>query len=183
MSAAAAPGGLGAEVDIGGSHFDILSSLSDAPNDGAIHLTADSLTNLDAASLLIGGTRTNNSDGTTTLDVTAQSIYVDNDAEHPLSAPEIVLAVDDQSTNTSASNITLADGAMIIATGTLADQRNGDYIISGIGTTKQTNTALKMSRHRIALQARSSVSPTVYSDSWIVKRQQIHRRPLHPLRA
>ena len=61
-----APGGRGAEVDVEGTNIDILSSLDDAPSDGAIHVTATSLDNLNADSLLIGGTRTDNTDGTTT---------------------------------------------------------------------------------------------------------------------
>jgi len=128
---AAAPGGRSAEVDIGGLHFDILSSLADAPADGAIHLTATSLTNLNAGSLFIGGTRTDNSDGTTTLNITAQSILVANDAAHPLSAAEIVLAVDDLSANSAASTLTLANGASIVATGSLSDQRSGAYVVNG----------------------------------------------------
>ena len=127
---APASGGLGAEVDIGGLHFDILSTLTGAPADGAIHLTATSLTNLNAASLLIGGTRTDNSDGTTTLNVTAQSILVENDAAHPLSAAEVIFAVDDLVANSAASNLTLANGATVIATGSLSDQRTGNYIVN-----------------------------------------------------
>jgi filamentous hemagglutinin family protein len=132
LSAEAAPGGRGSQVDIGGANFEIVSDLSAPPTNpaaNAIRLTAGSLTNLNAGSLLIGGTRTDNADGTTALHVTAQTIVVANDASHPLSAPEIVLAVDDQVNNPAASSITLADGATIIATGTLTDQRAGNYVI------------------------------------------------------
>src|ERR1700761_6893034 len=39
-------GGLGAQVDISGANIDIVGSLAAAPADGAIHITASSLTNL-----------------------------------------------------------------------------------------------------------------------------------------
>ena len=54
---------------------------------GAIVLTDASLEKLNAASLLLGGTRTDNADGTTSLDVTTNTITVDGGAN--LSAPEI----------------------------------------------------------------------------------------------
>ena len=120
-------GGRGAEVDISGLAFDIVSTAPDSPPPpGTIVLTADSLTNLDAASLLIGGVRTDNADGTTSLDVTAQSIDIANDAAHPLSGAEMLFAVDG-----SGAGITVADGATITATGAVGDTLTGDYIIDG----------------------------------------------------
>ena len=65
-------------------------------------------------------------DGTTSLDITADSIIVANDAQHPLTAPEVVLAVDG-----SGAGITLEDGATIRSTGTLTRARTGDYVIDG----------------------------------------------------
>lgn len=131
LQTAAASGGRGAQVDITGAKIDILSDLSNAPADGAIHLVAGDLNKLNAGSLLIGGIRTDNADGTTSLAVTARSIRVANDAAHPLVAPEIVLAVDDGVSGTVASSLTLDDGATIIATGILSDNRNGAYVIDG----------------------------------------------------
>ncbi len=139
LSASAAAGGRGSQVDIGGRHFSIVSHLSDAPANGTIRITADSLTRMNAGSLLIGGIRTDNADGTTSLNITAQIILVANDAAHPLSAPEIVLAVDDQITGTAQSRITLMDGATLIATGTLADRRDGNYVIDGRVTSAVVN--------------------------------------------
>jgi len=120
------PGGRGAEVDISGSSFDIVSTLPDSSPDGTIVLTADSLTNLDAASLLIGGVRTDNADGTTSLDITANAITIANDSAHPLSGPEMIFAVDG-----SGAGITVADGASITATGTTESDQTGNYIIDG----------------------------------------------------
>ncbi|HWA03364.1 MAG TPA: filamentous hemagglutinin family protein [Rhizomicrobium sp.] len=126
LTADPAEGGRGAEVDITGASFEIVSAKTGGAPDGTIQLTADELTNLHAASLLIGGTRTDNADGTTSLDITADSIVVDNDAAHPLSGPEVLLAVDG-----SGDGITLADGATIIATGEVTNARTGEFVIDG----------------------------------------------------
>ncbi len=127
LSTAAGSGGRGAQIDIGGNDIAILSSLpQNAPADGVLRITAASLTNLHADSLLIGGTRTDNADGTTTLNVTAQDILLQNDASTPLSAGEVLLA--------ATSNLTIADGSVIAATGTLSDQRTGAYQIGSTAT-------------------------------------------------
>lgn len=123
-----ADGGRGAEVDISGSAFEIVShDLSGAAPQNTIVLTTDTLNNLDAASLLIGGTRTDNADGTTTLDVTAHSIIVKNNTKHPLSGPETILVVDGKH-----SSIVLDKGASIVAKGKYDSSQNGDYIIAGV---------------------------------------------------
>lgn len=136
---AAAPGGRGARVDISGSNIDILSTLAGAPADGAVQLTTAGLNRLNAESLLIGGTRTDNADGTTSLAVISSSILVANDADHPLMAPEIVLVVDDGVTGNVASRLTLNDGATLIATGTMSDRRSGAYVIDGRVTSTVDN--------------------------------------------
>jgi filamentous hemagglutinin family protein len=115
-------GGRGSQVDIVG---DIITVLSQAPAvasaNGVVLLTSD-LDNLNASSLLIGGLRTDKSDGTTAIDVRATNITVATDANNPLTAPEILLAVAG-----ATSSLNIVDGASIVATGTLADTRSGDY--------------------------------------------------------
>ena len=137
---AAAPGGRGAQVDLTASRIEISSTPSQAVNDGVVHVTAAELNDLNAGSLLIGGMRTDRADGTTSLEVTAQNIVVDNDAVHPLIAPEIVLAVGSQTAAPGATAITLADGATITATGVLSDTRNGAYVIDGTAASHSTMT-------------------------------------------
>ncbi len=131
---APAAGGRGAEVDIGGTAIDIMASLDNAPADGALHVTAASLTSLNADSLLVGGTRTDNADGTTSLNVTANSILVGNDGTTPLSSAEILLA--------SNGTLTIADGADILAQGTLTDARTGDYLMGDANTAGSGTGAL-----------------------------------------
>ncbi|MEI9991673.1 MAG: filamentous hemagglutinin family protein [Rhizomicrobium sp.] len=149
LSTAAGTGGRGAQVDIGGSSFAILPSLpQDAPADGTLRITASSLTNLNADSLLIGGTRSDNPDGSTTLNVTAHDILVQNDATTPLSAGEILLA--------ATSNVTVADGAVITARGTLSDTRTGAYQIgsAAIGGATGTGALLRVANGPERLVAR-----------------------------
>ncbi|MGL4541305.1 MAG: beta strand repeat-containing protein, partial [Polymorphobacter sp.] len=126
-------GGRGAQVDIAGNAFEIVVPGTAASGNGVITLTTTDFTNLNAASLLIGGTRLDKADGTTLLTATAKSILVANDAANPLAGPEVVLVVDGLG-----SAITLADGATIIGSGTLLDTRTGNYVISASATTTQT---------------------------------------------
>ncbi|RJF86536.1 hypothetical protein D3874_05460 [Oleomonas cavernae] len=136
VKANAAAGGRAAQVDIGGASIEIVSTLSARqPADGVVRLTAGSLTNLNAGSLLIGGIRTDNDDGTTDIDVVARHISVANDAAHPLTAPEIVLVVDAGAQDPQASSITIAGDAVIVAAGTLNDGRTGDYVIDARAST------------------------------------------------
>lgn len=148
VATAAAQGGRGAQVDIAGTSIDILAQLPDViPQDGTIRVTAGSLTNLGADSLLVGGTRTDNADGTTTLDVTANDILVQNDAATPLSAHEVLLA--------AGSAIDVADGAAIVATNTLSDTRTGAYNIGG-GLVSGTGAFLRVANGPERLVARAS---------------------------
>ncbi|MEI9930395.1 MAG: hypothetical protein WDM89_07525 [Rhizomicrobium sp.] len=155
INAEAGKGGRGAEVDISGAAFEIASEQDAAAPDGTIVLTADELTNLNATSLLIGGTRTDNADGTTNLNVTATSILVDNDAAHPLSAPEVVLAVEG-----SGANITLADGATIIATGDASNARSGNYIVDG----SQDNAVVRVASGGQRLVTRTNIDGATNGD-------------------
>ncbi|HUO99045.1 MAG TPA: filamentous hemagglutinin family protein [Rhizomicrobium sp.] len=126
IETAPADGGRGAEVDISGNSFDITAQDGVAGASGTIVLSAQTLNNLNAASLLIGGVRTDNQDGTTTLNVTAGSIVVENDADHPVTGPTTILVVDGPG-----STIDVAAGASIVASGTAGSGLTGNYIIQG----------------------------------------------------
>ncbi len=139
ISGSAAEGGRGSQVDIAASNIEIVSALG-APASDVVQLAVGSLNNLNAESLLIGGIRSDNTDGTTNLNITANGIVVANDAAHPLMAPEIVLAVDDGVASSVGSRLILDDGASLIATGTLNDQRTGAYVIDGRPTSNGTTT-------------------------------------------
>jgi filamentous hemagglutinin family protein len=131
---AAAPGGRGAQVDIGGARIRIArpGATQNATSDFVL-LTTDTLANFNANSLSIGALRTDNVDGTTRLDVVANTIEVDGDVK--LSAPELLLAV-----GGPGSRLIVKDGptpgvrAELTASGVLSDNRTGDYIINATTT-------------------------------------------------
>ncbi|MDR3493354.1 MAG: filamentous hemagglutinin N-terminal domain-containing protein, partial [Ancalomicrobiaceae bacterium] len=151
VSTAAGTGGRGAPIDIVAANIDVLATLAGAPADGALHITAASLTNLDADSLLIGGTRADNPDGTTTLLVATQSLLVANDAASPLSAGEVLLA--------ATGTLTLADGANVTATGTLSDRRSAAYLI-GSDSVAGTGALVRVANGPQRLIARSNAAIT-----------------------
>lgn len=99
--------GLGGQLDISGSSFDIADQQD--PASSALFLNATSLDSLGVDSILIGGSRSRGASGTT-LTVTAGSIDVAAGVD--LHAPEILLA--------ATGSITVATGASIAATGTLS---------------------------------------------------------------
>ncbi len=122
-----AVGGRGSEVDISGQSLTIEPAGSTAAPAGTIALTDSSLSNLNAASLFLGGTRTENADGTTSLDVTTNLITVAAGAH--LTEPELILATDGPG-----ANLTIADGASIVATGAVTNETTGNYVIDGAAT-------------------------------------------------
>jgi len=128
-----ASGGRGGQVDITGNAFEIVTTGAPGSLADTVTLRTADFANLNAASLLIGGIRTDFADGTTALAIGTRSIAIANSSSDPLSAPEIVLAVDGVN-----SAITLADGSAVVATGTLADTRTGNYVIA----TGATQTAV-----------------------------------------
>lgn len=118
-------GGRGSQVDILGDVLTVVSSLGSTPSSSGAELAVADIAKLNADSLLIGGTRTDLADGSTDIRVTAKSITIANDAANPLTAPEILLAVDG-----ARSNLVVADGASLIATGALTDTRTTDYNVA-----------------------------------------------------
>ena len=89
LDTAAAKNGAGAQVDIASDRIQIVGSNTQAL-DGYLQLGAKDLSSLNAASLLIGGARSQNGNGVT-IDAQTSSLVVANDANSVLSAPEIVL--------------------------------------------------------------------------------------------
>jgi filamentous hemagglutinin family protein len=122
----AVDGGQGGEFDILGAKIVIAGDESENTS-GALLIGADTLAKLNATSLLIGGQRTENADGTTSIAATASSITVTGSAN--LAAPELLLAV-----GGTGSSLTIADGAQLAATGAVGTQSSADYITTGAGS-------------------------------------------------
>ena len=114
---AAQSGARGGEVDISNQDIVVAANTSDVSQSGALVLTASSLDDFGAQTLLLGGT---NSDGTVTTD--AQSITILNGAS--LSVPQLLLTAQQQ--------ISVQGGASITATGT-APSTAATYSVSDTG--------------------------------------------------
>ncbi len=84
-------GGRGAAIDISTQLDTFISNGSTSGGAGSITLDSAALNAFGAESLLIGGTRTRGTDGTTTVTVASGKITVDNDGA-PLSAEDLILA-------------------------------------------------------------------------------------------
>ncbi|PWR24633.1 filamentous haemagglutinin family protein [Zavarzinia aquatilis] len=126
VAANADGGGRAAQIDIGGSDIVISAgSVDGAAADGIVRLSADRLTSFGAGSLLIGGIRTEATDGTTSIDVTARSVLVANDADHPLSAAEILLVAGTE----VAGRVTVANGAAVLASGGDTAMDTGAFVV------------------------------------------------------
>ncbi|MDR3493346.1 MAG: filamentous hemagglutinin family protein [Ancalomicrobiaceae bacterium] len=100
---APATGGRGGLVDITGTNLLVLALDQAEPAAlaiaGYIVLNSDQISNLGAESVLIGGTRTQKSDGTY-ITPTAASVVVDTDAAHPLTAPDLLLVANPEASST-----------------------------------------------------------------------------------
>jgi filamentous hemagglutinin family protein len=99
----------GADCAIGGGPT--CTAPANSPN--YLVLDADEISNLGAASVLIGGTAVFGSSGET-IAANAQNIEVDTDAAHPLSGPELILA-----STAGGNGITVDAGSVIRAVGTV----------------------------------------------------------------
>lgn len=111
--AAAAAGGRGAEVDFVADNLAVVNSRTGSQQ--RVELVDAELQYFGAASVLIGGSRQRSGD-TVTLDVSAQTVRIENDTD--LSAPEIVLAATDtiavaRTAKLSGTGAADADGASV----------------------------------------------------------------------
>ena len=136
--------GTGAQLDISGNLIEITATDDQVAAAGYTAISADKLDALNFSSILIGGTRSNTSKGTL-LTITSNGVLVDNNADHPLTAPEIILVASPKTTKTSVNidgtnfslttvvdgtgQIVLADGSVIKATGSMGTGATNTLIL------------------------------------------------------
>jgi filamentous hemagglutinin family protein len=140
LNTAAAPGGAPAEIDIASQDIQIVGN-GEAALPGYLQISADQLDALDAGSLLIGGTRTQTSSGITIV-ASANSVVVSNDANDPLTGPEIILVTKSGSTSTdpnAANGLRVDSGSVIAAQGSFPAGRDVPITI-GQNADSSTNT-------------------------------------------
>jgi filamentous hemagglutinin len=106
VSMIAGPNGRGGLLDVDAPKIAVVDATGQQA--GYLELTADSLSNLGAASILLGGRRSATADGMS-VEVGATDVIVANDAQTPLTAPELMLAAKDR--------VTVEDGSVIRASG------------------------------------------------------------------
>lgn len=105
-------GARGSIVDISSENIKVVSTVDVGVTD-ALQLTTESLNNLNAESLLLGGVRTSTVDGFS-VDTTATKITFANDATSPVKALELIATAKDSVSIESAATInTLATTATI----------------------------------------------------------------------
>ena len=147
----AASGGRNGIADISAPEIAIVSERSDPlPVEsaaGTLKLTVSDLTALGADSLLLGAVRTTTSAGDR-ITVGAANVIVENDAAHPLSGPEIIVAATD--------NLILKDGSAVAAQGALSRTPQNLLIVNKSAPTAGADGALLRvsSGAAVALQRR-----------------------------
>lgn len=122
----AGEGGQAGQIDILGSNILIAAADADAA-EGTLLISDATLAKLNAPSLLIGGRRTDNADGTTSIAATAANITVAGGAS--LQASELLLAV-----GGPGSALTIEDGATLAAKGDPGILTDADYKATGAGS-------------------------------------------------
>ncbi len=152
LKASAAPGGEAAQVDIASQDIQIIGNGEQALS-GYLQISADSLDALGAGSLLIGGTRTTTASGVT-IDAIANSVVVSNDANDPLTGPEIILVTTTASTATdpNAANGLRIDGGSVIAASGSLNSAASNVTIDGNGALVRV-----FQRRRVFFQPHRSV--------------------------
>ncbi|MEW6437770.1 MAG: filamentous hemagglutinin family protein [Pseudomonadota bacterium] len=133
-------GGQGALVDITSQDIQIVGN-GEAALPGYLQIGADALDQLGAASLLIGGIRSQTSSGEA-IDVGANSIVVSNDASDPLSGPEILLVTKTDPSNgdpNAPTGLLVESGSVIEAKGSSAE--TPETIIIGQDANSTTGAA------------------------------------------
>ncbi|MGZ3239099.1 MAG: two-partner secretion domain-containing protein, partial [Burkholderiaceae bacterium] len=108
----ATAGGRNGTADISAPDIVVVSDGNSAQVAGKLVIGADQLNAMHADSLLLGGLRKLQSDGTYDVAVGAQNVTIQNDKDHVLSGPEIILAAQD--------SVQVDSGAVITAQGTLS---------------------------------------------------------------
>ncbi len=109
-------------ADISASNIAVVTD-SSVDTGTAVKLLADDLVALGADSLLLGGTRSTGSDGTH-LTVSADTVRIDNNAAHPLTGSELILA---------ATDTVQVTGRAVLKANSATDRASTALIVDGTG--------------------------------------------------
>ncbi|MHB1188783.1 filamentous haemagglutinin family protein [Thiobacillus sp.] len=118
-----ASGQRGPEVDISADRLAVTSTGA-SYGAGYVTLSVDQLDNLDAASLLLGGSRSADGDRVQ-LTQRSNEVVIANDADHALAAPEVILAARD--------TVKLENGAVVAGEGEFSGQGKDIFVTDASG--------------------------------------------------
>ncbi len=123
--------GQGGQVAITAGSILVLASDRTAPaaDAGYLVLDADTISNLGASTVILGGTSTIDSSGNLVLTSVATNLEVETDAAHVLSAPQLILV-----TKSGGRGVTVDDGSVIAARGSVPAGNDRNDIVSGDGS-------------------------------------------------
>lgn len=136
-------GGSGLQVDISSTNIRVVSSAG--VDDGSLQLTADSINNLKADSLLLGGSR-KLQNGIVEVTSSAESVTIENDANYEIKTPDFIA--------TALNAVTVKPGA-VVNTGT-ASKTPAKTVINANGD----GALLALSSTNDIIYNRTSGSPT-----------------------
>ncbi|TRL37411.1 filamentous hemagglutinin N-terminal domain-containing protein [Methylosinus sporium] len=135
--------GVGGQLAISAAKILVLGAEDSAVptgSSGYLKLYADQLDNVGATTLLIGGASTVDSSGNLVVTGVATDVEIANDAEHPLSAPQLLIV-----TKTGGDGVRVDDGAAISAVGTAPSSGERAIAISGDGSLLRVSTGAMVS--------------------------------------
>ncbi len=135
--------GVGGQLAISAAKILVLGAKDSAVptgSSGYLKLYADQLDNVGATTLLIGGASTVDSSGNLVVTGVATDVEIANDAEHPLSAPQLLIV-----TKAGGDGVRVDDGAAISAFGTAPSSGERAIAISGDGSLLRVSTGAMVS--------------------------------------
>lgn len=131
--------GIGARMDIAANNIHVTDQLSAVPEDGVLEILADNLSNLNIASLLLGGERQiGAADGETVINVGSESIVFE--ADSMLDVADLIVAAKD--------SITVKQGAIISSSGRV-DSGDKLLTVDGDGALLRVSGAEQVDLNRV----------------------------------
>ena len=143
-------GGRGSQVDVSSPSDILIGDLGTSAAAGTLFLSTSTLNSIGADSLLIGGSRSNDIDGTS-VTVTTQNMTVDN-AGSPLKGKDIILVANNA--------LTLAPGADIEQTDSLSSEAHS-LTLGGNGALVRVSADASAQISRSSISASSASSLTI----------------------
>lgn len=149
-----ATGGRGGQVDIAAADILVLASDKTVRSPGALVLDSDQLDALGATTLVLGGSLSQTASGEQ-LTPTATAIEVSTDADHPLSAPDLLLV-----TQGGGTGIKIDGGSVLQAVGTVPAGTAPPIQIGVAGGASGDGALLRLSQAGTAAVTRQNVTTT-----------------------